>query len=865
MVARRESGVRSPGASPRASPRVSESMNHEDDVRFWRERAIRLAESSEAGTSGANIKGRRPGAAAAALDALFRPRAADDRGVEGRPSDTSGRDSSHRHKLGTDGRPKSDVSASVKKHRAETHAAVASLHAVAADLTERAEAVDTELDMLNKRKVETHSKQTQALDERAQRAVAPLIARRDYIERLIENVESILKRTEGEDFEDLDDTLTQFVQQEAARARRARDVIAKESDQQNARARQLFEVTNENVPRDESKKKKENGVRFGKLPLMRRSYSPPRRRRSVSLDGRHYEYDDLSLKDINPPWDKRIAVETSRDDRAREQRSRSPSRSRSNSRGRGRSRERSGISDDTTGAFTQDNVRPYKHTRGHSHNREHTQNADTLSAEADTLETSARQLAEVAAEVRARATVAAGSVPWYQGDVHPRTVFRRDAQQHDFTAALWPDFDAYGGSVGGIGGYNSGMANGANSSSTRVEQLRDGYQTALLEMQRRRAVEREAAAAAAEAAAFELEKQRTQLAAIASRLARAVGVPMAPQNWGGSISKEADAAKYAVEAERFGNSGPAVVAANAAAETSQRDRKARRERAFDDMQYKEGNQSYQSSTAHAMGELAEIARVTGERMRAEQARGASEKKSGDMQTAHEAVSCAARQAAAAAAASAEGGSPLVITTALAEMACALKRAEAAASNVETEARRDESRLHRAEAIAAGTSDALEGEVMQTLGEFTELLDQLRVVRDRVESGDDAATLLDAPIRKQSDAIILEKVLRKADAESSNDATASLAAAAIRGSFEGRLYGNQSEIPRRSAATSPNHKRRQLGDRVPPDPKRASSIGYHGPKNFGNSEGTNDNNSDPLEVVGPVAFALNKFGTLTFVG
>ena len=97
------------------------------------------------------------------------------------------------------------------------HAAVASLHAVAADLTERAEAVDAELAALAERKSDAH-----------ERAAAPLERRRDRIARLVEYVERSLRRAAAADFDDGSAALR--VGQEAARARDERDAIARDAE-----------------------------------------------------------------------------------------------------------------------------------------------------------------------------------------------------------------------------------------------------------------------------------------------------------------------------------------------------------------------------------------------------------------------------------------------------------------------------------------------------------------------------------------------------------------------------------------------------------------------------------------------------------
>ena len=421
--------------------------------------------------------------------------------------------------------------------------------------------------------------------------------------------------------------------------------------------------------------------------------------------------------------------------------------------------------------------------------------------------------------------------------------------------------------------------------SSRVEALRGGYQTALLEMQRARAAEREAAAAAAEAAARELELQRAQLAAIASRLAKAAGVPSAPRAWGGSISRAADAAAFAAEAERSEAApGPAFAAAAAAAERERRNRATRRAREHD-TRVEEEAETYRlrasslgassGSLASAMADLAEVARVTRERMEGLEVDATKKETEG---SAREAVATAARHAAAAAAASAAGGSPAVVATALAEMAAALRRAERAAAGVDASAARGEARAARAESMLERTADALEDEARGSDAEFGRILDELRVARDRVESDDDErgaseSGTLHAPNRAfDEDAFILSEILRKADAEARSDAEAAAAAAAIRGSLEARGETFETFSPRVSA-TSPRRpaRRRQLGDRVPPDPRRPSSLEFKGPARFGANLFSRDEDETPAqeretyEVIGPASFSVNRFGTLVAAG
>ena len=171
MVARREREPLSPRASAGGAGAEGAS-SHDDDVKFWRERALRLAESGQAGPSGdAFGEGRRPGAAAAALDALLRPRASADGTRVGRSTSTSGGRASARRALDTNPTSVGPAGDGTKTRRAETHAAVA-LHAVAADLTERAEAVDAELAALAERKADAREARARAGRPRAARGRA---------------------------------------------------------------------------------------------------------------------------------------------------------------------------------------------------------------------------------------------------------------------------------------------------------------------------------------------------------------------------------------------------------------------------------------------------------------------------------------------------------------------------------------------------------------------------------------------------------------------------------------------------------------------------------------------------------------------
>jgi hypothetical protein len=877
MVVRREREPLSPRASAGGAG-AEGSSSHDDDVRFWRERALRLAESGQAGPSGdAFGEGRRPGAAAAALDALLRPRASADGTRVGRSTSTSGGRASARRALDTNPTSVGPAGDGTKTRRAETHAAVASLHAVAADLTERAEAVDAELAALAERKADAHEKRARALDDRARRAAAPLERRRDHIARLVEDVERSLRRAADEGFDDGSTALR--VREEAARARDACDAIARDAEKQDTSPSfaedeeeaetvktAIFTKRKSGAPRvkddddvvrsrrnhhaKEAGAKEAGGLRRGRpreVAFSGFAFSPPAsppRRRAVSSEAR---------ASANPPWDKRVALDTSRDDGARARRDRSRSKS--------PARDASAIRD----AFASE-------TRSRPNASATTESAEARARSAD-----------------ARRKVLAGDVPWYAGAIPPRATVHagapspggraerererdpRDSRDPngngngdrvpsapDFAAAFWPDFAAYGYG----GGASPGMRPG--DASSRVEALRGGYQTALLEMQRARAAEREAAAAAAEAAARELELQRAQLVAIASRLAKAAGVPSAPRAWGGSISRAADAAAFAAEAERSEAApGPAFAAAAAAAERERRNRATRRARAYDEKvedgaetaagRIRRGTSS--GSLASAMADLAEVARVTRERM---EGTGAEET------SAHEAVATAAREAAAAAAASAAGGSPAVVAAALAEMTAALRRAERAAAGVDASAARDEARAARAESMLAQTADALEGEVRGSDAEFGRILDGLRVARDRVESDDDER---DGP----------EPEVRRGDVHSERDSRESRRGGAERRGSGGGGGGDPREFrgarrkktPRVSAA-SPKRpaRRRQLGDRVPPDPRRPSSLEFKGPARFGaRGEAKTDEKQtlerETYEVVGPASFSVNKFGSLTF--
>ena len=457
MVASDETDPGSPGASHRKSEGGSDpegvGANHEDDVIFWRERALRLAESNEAGTS-AVMERRRPGAAAAALDALLHPIAGDDGGYDGPPTAT-GTSAPHSGARGgvlldRESRRTADpggVSTATKKRRAAAHAAVASLHAVAADLAEVAEALDLELVALAEGTVETHARETRALDERARRAAAPLRRRRDTVERLVEHIEQILEGTIGTDF-DTDDKAAQLIKNEAVRLRRCRDDVARDAFAfgENERAKSAYTNEKDAFLFEKPKQKRQPARGRPGKPPKARSSSPETRRRSLSSDT-HPEPHTLR----NPPWDARIAVDTSRDDAARTERSRSPSRSRSNS--RGRSKDAGDVYDTKQHAHAFGEAyaaNAANLTQGASEHARTYNPVDDAAFTAEALETRAQRAVQLAAEARAKATVLAGKLPWYQGDVHPRTVFRPPnpgTNGDDFTSALWPDFDAYGGGL----------------------------------------------------------------------------------------------------------------------------------------------------------------------------------------------------------------------------------------------------------------------------------------------------------------------------------------------------------------------------------------------------------------------------------
>ena len=841
MVARRELESRSPRESA-GGVGAEGASSHDDDVRFWRERALRLAESGQAGPSGDALGGgRRPGAAAAALDALLRPRASEDDTRVERPTSTLGGRASARRALDTNPTSVGPAGDGTKMRRAETHAAVASLHAVAADLTERAEAVDAELAALVQQKSDAHERRARAVEDCARRAAAPLERRRDRIARLVEDVERSLRRVADEGFDVRSAALR--VREEAARARDARDAIARDTEKEALEARRSVSRFAEDEDKDEDARGKSRmknardvagpnaASSCGRPPAARGfAFSPPaspRRRRASSSEARPSAEPARRRdpREANPPWDKRVALDTSRDDGARARRLRSRSES------------------------------PVRETKR--------RDASSFETRTSVIRDAAREkTAEDKAEAEARRKVLAGEVPWYAGAIPPRTTFPPpspgwsgadpNGRSSDFAAAFWPDFSAYG-----YGGGAAGMRPG--DASSRVEALRGGYQTALLEMQRVRAAEREAAAAAAEAAARELELQRAQLAAIASRLAEAAGVPSAPGTWGETISRATDAAAFDAEAERSEVTPGPTFAAAAAAARERKNRARRREREYDE-QAKGGAETPRAqrrgassrSTVSAMADLAEVARVTRERMKGTSA---------DETSAHAAVATAARQAPAAAAASAAGGSPAVVAAALAEMAATLKRAERAAMGVDAAAARDEARAARAESMLARTAVALEGEVRGSDAEFGRILDQLRVARDRVESDEDARGTEQGAGSFDEEAFILNGILEKADAEARSDAEAAAAAAAIRGSFEarGETPGVSAASPKRPA------RRRQLGDRVPPDPRRPSSLTFKGPARFGVRGEAGDVpetvERETYEVVGPASFSVNAFGSL----
>ena len=476
-----------------------------------------------------------------------------------------------------------------------------------------------------------------------------------------------------------------------------------------------------------------------------------------------------------------------------------------------------------------------------------------MSAEEEAIELEARaeEARDAATRARARARAAApGGVPGHPGAIPPRTTFDPSGDAAGWSewsaaaaaAAPWPGFDFAPEPRAYAGAFEAGLTPGAEQA--RVEALRDGYQRALLRTQNLRAVEREAAPAAAETAATELERQREQLAAIAARLAAAAGAPSHPGFWHGSISKVADAAAAAAEARAAARPGPAVEeAADAARDVATR-RRERQERHHD--------REYETTPRPVKG--------TGTGKGADARAGVDD--AGDRR--YPPPRAPPRSNASEA-----------FADAASEAAGALSRGEARARKVES--------------MLARATDALEEEVRASAESFGDILDRLRVARARAEGDDDGEDDCEGDPGRE----ILAEVLRRAERESRDDADAAAAAAAIRKSLErdrdghgagagaegaeagggnavsGRPparyarasaagYRAETERAGRGAAPTPSATSPR---RAEPRPRRASraprpSASLRGSASVDGSDG------GVYESMGPAAFTLNAFGTLT---
>jgi hypothetical protein len=114
------------------------------------------------------------------------------------------------------------------------------------------------------------------------------------------------------------------------------------------------------------------------------------------------------------------------------------------------------------------------------------------------------------------------------------------------------------------------------------------------------------------------------------------------------------------------------------------------------------------------------------------------------------------------------------------------------------------------------------------------------------------------------------MLRTADEEARGDSEAA-AAAAIRDGFEAKANPERplfsAESPRR-APRAARRTKRQLGDRLPPDPRRPTSLDFDGPSSFGPKNafdaagGNVAGEAETYEVLGQASFSLNRFGALT---
>ena len=369
------------------------------------------------------------------------------------------------------------------------------------------------------------------------------------------------------------------------------------------------------------------------------------------------------------------------------------------------------------------------------------------------------------------------------------------SRARDFAAAFWPDFAAYGPAA----------AQDGHAARRRVRRrgvarrVPDGAARDVGGRRRRGAV-----AAAAEAAARELELQRAQLVAIASRLAKAAGVPSAPR-LGRVYPRAADARRSPPGRSERGGAG-----------TRRRGgRRRRRARAAEPrdtararvrQQVEEGQRrsgrirrgTSSGSLASAMADLAEVARDArahgGDRRRGDSAHGGGDGGGGRRRRRRRAA----------------GGSPAVVAAALAEMAAALRRGRAAAGvdggGARRAARAGPARpdRRRARGRGAGATPSLAGSSTS------------RVARDRVGATTTSGWSR-TPVRRGD--VHLNGILRKPTRR--RGATRSGGGG---GGDRGSLSARRKAARLRGVSKRPA-RRRQLGDRVPPDPRRPSSLEF----------------------------------------
>ena len=875
---------------------------HEDDVRFWRERALRLgAEAKPAGfglpdapgrppgsTSGARTGAPDPGPGGAstgpARDAapsfadppivLHPPRAADVLDAMSRawrpprPFDA------------TSAAPSSAAPSSA----AETHDAVAALHAVAGDLARRAEAVDAHLAAVAERAASVRAAHARRVERKLRVAAAPLEAARAGIHRVAEETERSLARLLASLAGDGGVMRAADRREAPRRAAAARDELARECRRAARRAERAFDAeTTQDASDDDSDDASDDasdddaadssgdgggderiesagGPRASLRALRRTGPRLRPRARSPTPLRRRPPWDPRTSVDASPPR-VRFAEEgakeggTDREEGRRLEEGASPSASPSR---RGGSRRASlGALRD---AHASDANRPLPleyealELRAATDARDAAEAVAALEREAAAADLRAARAKEEAERARAAARALALGVPGGDGAVFGRSIGGVRAGGATTTNAVanasfpWGDFGApaslarfFAGGVAADEADGSRESRGvpaekeASLSHERaIEALRGGYRDVLLQTQSLRAAEREAAAAAAETAASELERQREQLAAIASRLAAAAGAPAHPNAWRGAVSG-------------------IVADADAIA------RRTRRDAHFDASRGGE-----EEGVANPRGRKPDRReRFEREREGKENAAPAPEERPGRPQ----------------------------------------RNPETWETREERSERSERSRADRVEAMLQRATDALEEEVRASSESFGEILDQLRVARDRAETDEDAS---EEDVREARDALdgedgerssaafasspraVLARVLRRAEARAGSDSDAATAADAIRdarGGGGGGAGGEDEDASDASddllrlspdpppSARSPSRRvggsarpRRRLGDPVPrgdrpprPNAGRGGAEGERRARSRGSAAETGVEGA--YEMVGPAAFTVDAFGKM----